>query len=283
MQSKKKSFSSSNPPGSITANKNVNVPDIIAAKGQQKIAALTAYDYTFARLLDAAGIDVILVGDSLGCVVQGHTTTLPVTLEEMIYHCKCVTKGVERALVVGDLPFLSYQVSQETAVLSAGRLIKEGSVGAVKLEGGVNVSHIITALTAYDIPVMGHIGLTPQSYHRMGGHKLQGKSSESRKKIMQDALAVAEAGAFSIVLEGIPADLAQEITAAVSVPTIGIGAGTGCDGQILVSTDMLGLNPDRIPGFVRQYANLKDVVQSAVQNYVCELKQVEEPIAVNIN
>ena len=259
----------------IPITKSVRVPDIIALKNIRNITALTAYDYLLATLLDQSGVDLILVGDSLASVVQGHETTLPVTLDEMIYHCKCVTRGVKRALVIGDLPFLSYQPSIETAIISAGRLLKEGNVSAVKLEGGENVAKIISALTSYDIPVMGHIGLTPQSFHRMGGHKIQGKSlatnsnqkAGTREQILKDAKAVEESGAFSVVLEGIPEDLAKEITKILTIPTIGIGAGSFCDGQILVTTDMLGLNTGKTPSFVTKYANLAGDIKRAVIEY----------------
>lgn len=265
--------------------KPLTVPALLRKKeASEKITALTAYDYTMAALIDAAGVDVILVGDSVASVVQGHKNTLPVTLDEMIYHSRCVTRGVKRALVVGDLPFLSYQVSIERAIESAGRLLKESGVSAVKLEGGVQMADTIAALSAIDIPVMGHIGLTPQSYHRMGGHKQQGKKKAaanneagSRNRIIEDAQAVEAAGAFSVVLEGIPADLAQEITAMLSIPTIGIAAGPHCDGQILVSTDMLGMNPEFCPKFVKQYAALATVISEAVETYVQEVRECSYP------
>jgi 3-methyl-2-oxobutanoate hydroxymethyltransferase len=224
----------------------VTVPEIARRKRDgKKISMLTAYDYPFARILDEAGIDVLLVGDTLGMVVQGLDTTLPVTVDEIIYHLKMVTRARARALVVGDLPFLSYQVSIEEALRNAGRMMKDGGAEAVKLEGGVNVAATIAALTAVDIPVMGHIGLTPQSVHRMGGHKVQGKKhgkmAGGRERLLEDAMAVEEAGAFAVVLEGIPLDLAAEITERLSIPTIGIGAGVHCDGQVLVLHDLLGL------------------------------------------
>jgi len=243
----------------------VRVPDILARKSpgastKDKISVITAYDYTMARLLDAAGVDVILVGDSLGSVVQGEATTIPVTMDQMAYHCRCVTKGAEYALVVGDMPFLSYQASPERAIESAGRLLKEGGVAAVKLEGGVHIAPTIERLTQMDIPVMGHVGLTPQSYHRMGGYKVQGtaekkgsKRSEAgtRSRVIEDALAVQAAGAFAVVLECIPVDLAQEITRQLDIPTIGIGAGPHCDGQVLVSADMFGFQA-KAPSFVKR-------------------------------
>jgi 3-methyl-2-oxobutanoate hydroxymethyltransferase len=231
-----------------------------------RIAALTAYDFTMARILDQGGVDVILVGDSVGMVVQGESSTLPVTLEQMIYHTRCVSRGVTKALVVADMPFLSYQVSIERAIESSGRLLKEGGAAAVKLEGGVTVAETIARLVALDIPVMGHVGMTPQSIHRMGGFKQQGRSHRADcdsdfapgtwEQIIEDAKAVEAAGAFSIVLEGVPAELARSITEQVSVPTIGIAAGGACDGEILVSYDLLGLSLDLCPPFVKQPATL---------------------------
>jgi 3-methyl-2-oxobutanoate hydroxymethyltransferase len=254
----------------------ITVPVIRNLKIQgKKITALTAYDYAFARLVDQAGMDLILVGDSLGCVMQGLDTTLPVTLEEMIYHCRCVTRGVQRALVVGDMPFLSYQVSPEQAVMSAGRMLKEGGVAAVKLEGGVVMAPTIERLTSIDIPVMAHIGLTPQSVHRMGGYKVQGRAGGEGKgsaaQLIADARAVEAAGSFAVVLEGVPAELAAEITRQLSIPTVGIGAGVNCDGQILVLHDLLGLIERKPPRFVKQYADLHDTVIAAVQRYMHEV------------
>lgn len=260
----------------------ITVPDVLARKGSSRgISALTAYDYTLARLLDAAGVDIILVGDSAACVIQGHSTTLPITLDEIVYHCRCVTRGARRSLVVGDLPFLSYQASIEQGVLSAGRLVKEGGVAAVKLEGGLAMAPLVRKLTDIDIPVMGHVGLTPQSFHRMGGHKIQGKhraegtqlKAGSRERILADAVALEEAGAFAIVLEGIPSTLAKEITAKVRVPTIGIGAGRECDGQILVSYDLLGLTVDNRPTFAKQYAQIGAQVTAAVMRFVEDVQQ----------
>jgi 3-methyl-2-oxobutanoate hydroxymethyltransferase len=259
----------------------VTVPSILSYKSSgRKIVALTAYDFTFARLLDSSGCDLILVGDSLGCVIQGGATTLPVTIDEMVYHSRCVSRGVSRALVVGDMPFMSYQASIEDGMRAAGRLIKEGGVAAVKLEGGSAVAPLIKRLTSFDIPVMGHVGLTPQSFHRMGGHKVQGrKHSESNEPtpgsyeaVLADAIAVAEAGAFCVVLEGVPSELASEITFKIDIPTIGIGAGSGCDGQILVSYDMLGLGSDGYPKFVKQYARLGEEIQKAVKSYAQDVR-----------
>ncbi len=258
----------------------ITVPKLLAKKGKEKIAALTAYDYTFARLLDATGIDFILVGDSLSSVIQGHPSTIPVTLDEMIYHCKCVSRGVEQALVVGDLPFMTYQISPEQALQSAGRLIKEGGVSAVKLEGGILMEKTIERIVNIDIPVMGHVGLTPQSYHRMGGHRIQGKKSGnivgSKERVLEDAKAVERAGAFAIVLEGIPSKLAKEITDTISIPTIGIGAGLDCDGQILVTHDMLGLNSDKVPSFVTEYLNLNKDISKSINSYMKDTKKEEK-------
>lgn len=260
----------------------ITAPSIRERKGSRnKIIALTAYDYLFAKIIDEAGVDIVLVGDSLSSIVQGHATTLPVTLDEMIYHTKCVSKAVTNALVVGDLPFLSYQVSLEKAIESSGRLIKEGGAGAVKLEGGANVQHIIKALTSFDIPVMGHIGMTPQSYHRMGGYRVQGKKIKKegiahRSQIIEDALAVQESGAFAVVIECVPSELAEEITSKVSIPVIGIGAGSECDGQILVTHDMVGLT-DKSPHFVKRFSALKNELVRAIRTYSDEVKSGSYP------
>lgn len=252
----------------------VTVPDIRARKGSGvPIVALTAYDYPFARLVDGAGIDVILVGDSLGMVVQGLETTLPVTVEEIIYHCRMVARACTHALLVADLPFGSYQVSPRSAVRNAARLLKEGGAAAVKLEGGIHVARTIQALAEVDIPVMGHIGLTPQSVHRMGGHKVQGRRPSEQERLVEDALAVEDAGAFAVVLEGIPRELAAEITRKLKIPTIGIGAGPDCDGQILVLHDVLGLTEGRSPKFAKQYANLREIVGHALRAYVEEVRK----------
>lgn len=255
----------------------ITVPEILRYKGtERKIAALTAYDYPFARILDHCGIDLLLVGDSLGTVVQGEATTLPVTMQDMVYHLRLVTKARPRALVIGDMPFLSYQAGICDAISNAGRLLKEGSAEAVKLEGGVNVARVIKAIVNVDIPVMGHIGLTPQSVHRMGGYKVQGKKSGrqpgARERLLEDAQAVADAGAFAIVLEGVPIDLAHEITAMLPIPTIGIGAGPHCDGQILVIHDLLGLTNGCRPKFVKCYVDLQEVISSAVNSYITDVR-----------
>jgi 3-methyl-2-oxobutanoate hydroxymethyltransferase len=242
----------------------------------QRITMLTAYDYTFARIFDQAGIDMILVGDSLGNVVQGNDTTLPVTLDEMVYHTRLVARGLERAMVVGDMPFGSYQVGPEDAVRSAIRLVKEGGAQAVKLEGGRNVASSIERIAAAEIPVIGHVGLTPQAVNRMGGFRVQGRGDEGRWKVIEDALAVEQAGAFAVVLEGIPAELAAEITSRLSIPTIGIGAGVHCDGQVLVMHDLLGLN-DWTPSFVKQYANLGAVASQAARAFADDVTNAKFP------
>lgn len=258
--------------------RKVTVPDLRRFKeAGTKIVALTAYDFPFGCIVDEAGIDVILVGDSVGMVVQGLDTTLPVTVDEVIYHLKMVARGRKRALLVGDMPFLSYQVSITEAVANAGRLVKEGGAEAVKLEGGLNVAAAVRAIASVDIPVMGHIGLTPQSIHRMGGNKVQGRKSGKapgeRDRLVEDALAVEDAGAFAIVLEGIPMDLAEEITGRLSIPTIGIGAGPHCDGQILVLHDVLGLFDRFVPKFVKRYANLATEAKSAIERYAEEVRR----------
>jgi 3-methyl-2-oxobutanoate hydroxymethyltransferase len=257
--------------------RKVTVPDLIKRKGVgEPIVAITAYDFPFTRIVDSAGIDLILVGDSLGMVVQGLDTTLPVSMDEMVYHCRMVTRARPRALVVGDLPFLSYQINPSEAVANAGRLIKEGGVEAVKLEGGLAVAEALRAIASVDIPVMGHIGLTPQSVHRMGGHKVQGRARGEkpgqRDRVIADALAVEDAGAFAIVLEGIPRDLAAEITARLTIPTIGIGAGPDCDGQILVLHDVLGLSDRVSPRFAKRYAEVWHVASEAVRAYVEDVR-----------
>ncbi|MGE5353876.1 MAG: 3-methyl-2-oxobutanoate hydroxymethyltransferase [Acidobacteriota bacterium] len=238
-----------------------------------KIAALTAYDFITAKLLDQAGVDLILVGDSLSNVFQGNETTLPVTMDEMIYHTKAVSKGVDRAMIVVDLPFMSYQTNIEEGFRNAGRIMKETPAGGVKLEGGERVAETVRKITEAGIPVMGHIGLTPQSIHQFGSYKARGKEEDEAHQLLKDAKVLEEAGAFSIVLEKIPADLAKQITESISIPTIGIGAGVHCDGQILVTPDMLGLNVDFHPRFVRHYASLAENMVDAVKNYVKDVKE----------
>ena len=248
----------------------VTVPDFLAAKSRGvRLTMLTAYDYTMARLLDAAGVDGLLVGDSLGMVVQGHEHSLGVTLDEVIYHTKMVARGVRHALLVADMPFMSFQVSPQQALENAGRLVKEGGAHAVKLEGGVRSAAAIASITSADIPVMGHIGLTPQSVRRVGGFRVQ----RDEARILDDAIATEQAGAFSLVVECVPADTAQKITTAVKIPTIGIGAGVACDGQILVTHDMLGLFDDFKPRFVKQYADLGQEILRAVEGYCREVRE----------
>jgi 3-methyl-2-oxobutanoate hydroxymethyltransferase len=247
----------------------VTVPDFLAAKQRGvKLTMLTAYDYTMARLLEAAGVDALLVGDSLGMVVQGQPDSLAVTLDEMIYHTRLVTRGVQRSLVVADLPFMSYQVSPQQALENAGRMVKEGGAHAVKLEGGERVRRAIEAITSADIPLMAHIGLTPQSVRRLGGFKVQ----RDAERLMEDALAVEAAGAFAVVVECVPADLAAQITQRLTIPTIGIGAGPHCDGQVLVTPDVLGLFSDLRPRFVKQYADLGTEVVRAAGTYCDEVR-----------
>ncbi len=256
----------------------VTAPEIRKMKQRgEKITALTAYDYSFARILDEAGVDILLVGDSLGTVIQGHESTLPVTMEEMLYHTKAVVRGRKRALVVADMPFLSFQISAEEARRNAGRFLQEAGAEAVKVEGGVQMLETIEAIVQIGTPVMGHVGLTPQSIHRFGGYKVQGKEKEQREAILQDALAVEEAGAFSIVLEAVPMDLAREITRRLSIPTIGIGAGMHCDGQVLVVHDMLGLFDLYTPKFVKRYADLKETMTHAVRQFITEVREGSFP------
>lgn len=243
----------------------------------EKISMLTAYDFPFAQIFDAAGIDVLLVGDSLGNVVQGRSTTLPVTMDDMVYHCALVSRAARRALVVGDLPFGSYQASVDDTLHNACRLVKEGGAHAVKLEGGVRMADRIEAIARMDVPVMGHIGLTPQSVHRMGGFRVQGRGDRGHERILADAHAVEQAGAFAVVLEGMPAELGAEISAALSIPTIGIGAGAGCDGQVLVMHDLLGLSDQPPPRFARQYVALGEIVGKAARMYAEDVKQQKFP------
>lgn len=245
----------------------------------EKISMLTAYDYSTAKLMDQAGINSLLVGDSLGMVMLGYEDTLSVTMEDMIHHSRAVANGAQNALVVTDLPFMSYHISIPEAVANAGRLIKEGHAAAVKLEGGEAFSETIQAITRASIPVMGHIGLTPQSIHAFGGFKVQGKTIEAAQKILQDALAVEKAGAFAIVLEAIPADLAALITKKLTIPTIGIGAGNQTDGQVLVYQDMLGMYGEMQPKFVKRYADLGAEMNSAIQHYKTEIQQEQFPAA----
>ncbi len=256
----------------------ITIPRLRKMKADgRRITMLTAYDYTLARLVDAAGIDIILVGDSLGMVMLGHETTLPVTMRDVIHHTKAVGRACKRAMLVADMPFMSYQVSPRQALRNAGRLVKEAGAEAVKLEGGAEVAKQVKAIVEAGIPVMGHLGLTPQSIHQMGGYRLQGKSAVEAAAIVEDALALQEAGAFSIVLEVVPRTLAAEVTAQLKIPTIGIGAGPDCDGQVLVLQDMLGLYTEMAPRHVKRYANLAEVVTSAVETYAREVREGQFP------
>ncbi|HEY4013650.1 MAG TPA: 3-methyl-2-oxobutanoate hydroxymethyltransferase [Polyangiaceae bacterium] len=276
MESRGNGRAAAAPPKKLTA------PEIRARKGSGvPLAVVTAYDATMARLVDHAGVDIVLVGDSLGMVVQGLSSTLPVTLEEVCYHGRAVARSVARAHIVGDMPFLSYQVSPAQAVKSAGRLLKEGAFEAVKLEGGVTVAAHARRIVDAGIPVMGHVGLTPQSVHAFGGFKMQGRGEEAAAKILADAKALEAAGAYAIVLEAIPPDVAERVTAEVGVPTIGIGAGPACDGQVLVCTDLLGMSLDPSPRFVKRYAELGRTIVDAVRAYAGEVRSGAFPAAAH--
>ena len=257
----------------------LNTLDIIAAKGERKLTMLTAYDYPTAKIVDESGMDMILVGDSLAMVVLGYEDTLAVGMPEMIHHTKAVTRGAKRCIVVGDLPFMAYQVSVQQAVENAGRLIKEGGAQAVKLEGGAAVVPQVRAIAQAGIPVQGHLGLTPQSAGQLGGFKVQGKSAQAGKQLIEDAQALAEAGCFSLVLEAVPAPLAQRVTRAVSIPTIGIGAGAGCDGQVLVLHDLVGLFDRFLPKFVKRYAELSKEMSQAIAAFKQEVEAGSFPDA----
>ncbi|MDP6494966.1 MAG: 3-methyl-2-oxobutanoate hydroxymethyltransferase [Dehalococcoidia bacterium] len=250
----------------------ITISDIREMKSKGgKIPMLTAYDYTSASIVDAAGVPVILVGDTLGQVVLGYDSTLPVTMDEMIHHTKAVARGTKQALIVGDMPFMSYQASITEAMHNAGRFLQEGGAQTVKLEGGVNMAPTVRHMVSSGIPVMGHIGLTPQSVNQMGGYKVQGRSLKAAVHLMEDARALEEAGAFAMVLECVPASLAKLITERVGIPTIGIGAGKECDGQVQVFHDMLGLFTDFVPKHAKQYANLGETISSAVSEYISEV------------
>lgn len=252
----------------------ITIQDFFKKKAEgKKITMLTAYDYPFAKIVDEAGIDGIIVGDSLGMVVQGLENTLPVTMDEMIYHTKIVSRAVQNAMVIGDLPFMSYQSGVEEGIRNAGRFLKEAGATAVKIEGGAEVADHIRAMTRSDIPVMAHIGLTPQSIHRMGGYKVQGKTEESAKRLLEEAHIAEDAGAFSLLLEAIPMGLAERITKELSIPTIGIGAGPHCDGQVLVLHNVLGLFDRFLPKFAKRYTSLKDEALKAVKIYKEEIEE----------
>lgn len=257
--------------------KKVTVPGFKKYKqGGRKITMVTAYDFAFAQIVDEAGIDAVLVGDSLAMVVQGLPNTLSVTMEEMLYHTRIVARGVKNALLIGDMPFMSYQPGVEVAIKNAGKFLQVGAE-AVKLEGGRNISDRIAALVKLDIPVMGHIGLTPQSIHRMGGYRVQGRDKEAEKRLMDDAKAVQEAGAFSVVIEGVPLELAEKITKDLSIPTIGIGGGPHCDGQVLVLHDLIGLLDKPQPTFIRTFMNLRVQVIESIRQYRDEVQKGSFP------
>jgi 3-methyl-2-oxobutanoate hydroxymethyltransferase len=254
-------------------SKKLTVPDIVAMKAAgEKITVLTAYDVSFARLIDSSEIEVVLVGDSLGNVVLGYTSTVPVTMEEMLHHARAVSRGVERALLVGDMPFMSYQTGEHDALVNGGRFLKEAGCDAVKLEGGVEICPVVRALVRAGIPVMGHIGLTPQTAGLLGGYKVQGKDTASARRLLDDARALEKAGAFAVVLECVPAQLAELITREIGIPTIGIGAGVHCDGQVLVTHDLLGMFEKFVPSFVKSYTNLAPQIREAVKAYRDEVK-----------
>ncbi|MEC8277085.1 MAG: 3-methyl-2-oxobutanoate hydroxymethyltransferase [Myxococcota bacterium] len=254
------------------------VLDLLRLKaGSQKITMITAYDYTMARLVDTAGVDMVLVGDSVGMVFQGHSDTLSVTLDDMIYHARCVSRGLKQAHLTVDLPFMSYQVSPAQALESAGRLVKEGCAQSVKLEGGVRSIPQIKAIVDAGIPVVGHVGLTPQSIHALGGYRVQGRGDDGRQKLIDDALAVQEAGAFMLVLEMVPAHLSAELKRLLHIPTIGIGAGVDCDGQVLVCNDLLGFDSSFQPRFVKRFAELEQPMISAIEHYVNEVRSGQFP------
>ncbi len=259
-------------------NKKLTIQDIVMMKQNgERISMLTAYDASFAGLIDAAGIDMVLVGDSLGMVLLGYDSTIPVTMEEMLHHCRAASRGVKRAILVGDMPFMSYQVSESEAITNAGRFLKEAGCDAVKLEGGTEVCGTVKAIVKAGIPVMGHIGLTPQTASQLGGYKVQGRNADSARLLLQSARDLEAAGAFAIVLECIPAQLSEAITSEVALPTIGIGAGKHCDGQVLVTHDMVGMFEKFIPSFVKQYVNLAPQIKEAVGAYRQEVKNGNFP------
>jgi len=259
-------------------DKKLNIQDIITMKKNgEKISMLTAYDASFAGLIDSAGIDMVLVGDSLGMVLLGLNSTVPVTMGEMLHHCRAVSRGVKRALLVGDMPFMSYQVSESEAITNAGRFLKEADCDAVKLEGGTEMCDTVKAIVKAGISVMGHIGLTPQTASQLGGYKVQGRDADSARRLLQSARDLENAGAFAVVLECIPAQLSEAISTTVSIPTIGIGAGNHCDGQVLVTHDMLGMFEKFTPSFVKQYVNLAPQIREAVAAYHEEVKNGSFP------
>lgn len=257
--------------------KKITVPHIKSRKNREKITMVTAYDYPTAVLFEKAGIEMILVGDTLGCVILGHSSTIPVTMEDMIHHTRAVTRGVSKPLVVADMPFMSYQVSTEEALRNAGRLIKEGGAEAVKLEGGIPFTNTVRAMVERGIPVVGHIGLTPQSIAQLGGYRVQGKKASQVKELIHAARALEEAGTFALVLECVPDRVARLITEAIQIPTIGIGAGPWCDGQVLVFHDMMGLTPNFSAKFVKQYLDLSSQIVQALETFSKEVKEKTFP------
>lgn len=264
--------SSSSRPAKVTTQTVVDMK-----RQGEKISMLTAYDFTMAQIIDQAGVDIILVGDSAGNVMAGYETTVPMTLDHMIYHTSCVVRGVDKALVIGDLPFMSYQVTPKEALRSAGRMMKEAGAHGVKLEGGKAVVKTVKKIVNAGIPVMGHLGLTPQSIYQFGTYKVRAREEEEAKALVEDARALEQAGCFALVLEKIPAQLAAKVTEAISIPTIGIGAGDQCDGQVLVVHDMLGLNKEFNPRFLRRYADLSTSITEAVQQYITDIKSGDFP------
>ena len=272
-------YGAGDPRQAPAARAKVTVPAMRARKGERPLTVVTAYDFTMARLLDEGGVDALLVGDSLGMVVQGHGNTLPVTVDEICYHGRAVARGARGAHVIGDMPFMSYQVSPMQAVETAGKLMKEGAFESVKLEGGAAFAEHVFRIVSAGIPVMGHVGLTPQAVHALGGFKVQGKRPEDAEQVVRDARALEEAGAYAIVLEAIPPDLAAEVTSAVSVPTIGIGAGAGCDGQVLVCYDLLGMDRGLSPRFVKRFAEIGQAVVEATEAFVREVGDRTFPAA----
>jgi len=259
--------------------KRVTAPLLRDRKGNAAITMVTAYDFTMARILDESGVDMLLVGDSLGMVVQGADTTIPVTLDEVSYHTRAVARGARYAHVVADMPFMSFQLSSAQALENAGKLMKEGMAHSVKLEGGVEIAEHVERITRAGIPVVGHVGLTPQSFHALGGFKVQGKSEEAARRILEDALALEQAGAFTIVLEAVPPDVAAEVTRALTVPTIGIGAGPECDGQVLVCYDLFGMSLGHRPKFAKAFAELGEAMQVATKQYIDDVRSGAFPAA----
>jgi len=258
--------------------KKVTTQTVVEMKGQnEKISMLTAYDYTMAQIIDQAGIDIILVGDSASNVMAGYETTVPMTMEHMVYHASCVVRGVDRALVIADLPFMSYQVTSEEALVNAGRMMKEAGVHGIKLEGGQSVLKTVKKIVEAGIPVMGHLGLTPQSIYKFGTYKVRAKEQKEADQLLEDARNLEQAGCFALVLEKIPAKLAAKVSRELSIPTIGIGAGAQCDGQVLVLHDMLGLNKEFKPRFLRRYADISDIMTDAVKHYISDVKAGDFP------